>query len=329
MCEWYANRVILARVGPHILCTYGLFVGTGMALQVLVTHAFAQKTVQSSSAAWWVSVLVPWVTVVGWRVCSVCIEDAHQLRNGRWWTALCRPGYLEAGGHVFAMAFALTVGGRAHGIALCDSVNAGYYLALTFLKLGCVSYGCCWGVALTSDTWYATRYVDANAKVLRLQPKLHGVPLFPVSSFMAALFLKNAVFCALLLTMKSYRIGMATALLPFTNALDKRLYFSKRGDAAETEGIDPLEDFRMVPAAEKRRYCQVWARCDAIPCALAWLHLFTCHPVAVAPFDTGTTTLWMASGVAFALGVAAFGYHYGRCGCWCPQRSVGITLKKR
>lgn len=316
--EWFANRVVLFRCGSHIFCTYGLFVGVGLALQVVATHAFAQRV--AGSAAYWASALAPWVTVLGWRVCSVCIEDAHHLRAGRWATALRRPGYLEAGGHVFAMALALGIGGRAHGVALCDAVNAGYYLGLTFLKLGCVSYGCCWGVALSDkDAWYATRYVDADAKVVRLHPSMRGVPLFPVSSFMAVLFFKNAALCALLLTTGAYRVGAPTALLPLINALDKRLYFAKRGDTAADTGVDPHEDFRMVPAAEKRRYCQAWARWDAVPCALAWLSLLAWRPADASPETTAPS--WPGASAAFALGAVSFGYHYGRCGCWCIQRS--------
>jgi prolipoprotein diacylglyceryltransferase len=66
-------------------------------------------------------------------------------------------------------------------------------------RLGCHNYGCCYGKP-TQSRW-AVVYTHPQAKVLRLQPQLTGIPLVPTQIYSAAF--NFALFGLLLLVVAS------------------------------------------------------------------------------------------------------------------------------
>jgi len=294
---------------------------------------------QASMLAW----VGPAVTVLGWRLCSMFIEDAHEIRAGNVFRAFLRPGYLEAGGNSALMIFAflsglgwgtdLSLEGLKRYILFSDAFNVGYYLYLSALKLGCVVYGCCWGVTMEKPAWYSTYYTSPNAKCLRTRPDLLNKPLFPISSIMAMIFTKNSMLCFAYAMYLPYVPGIFTAVLPWINRLDKNLYFPYRGDGQET-GYVPAENFFMVDPPVKKAHCVKWAvpaqyngyfAAAYVLYAIIVLHLHASLTL-VPVFDQANAT---HAALAFAIPACTFGYFYREFGLWLEPKTWPDLVGKK
>lgn len=213
--EFYSDFTIFFQIGPFILATYGLFVGASCMTHTWITAAYLTALEEAKLLTVADELKAPLgafstlLIVVGYRLCSMFIEDTHELTKGNWLRALLRPGFLEAGGHTFLTVYGILVGlyltyaMYASGVplsvsrvlvpmcAIVDSLNVGYCTVMWLLSLGCVTYGCCWGMELPNHPWYATVYTSPGAKVLRIRPQLKGKPLYPHTTLRGFLFLKN------------------------------------------------------------------------------------------------------------------------------------------
>jgi len=280
---------------------------------------------------------------LGARLCSMFLEDAHHTNQGRYLTAFLRPGFLEAGfqSALVIWCFLSTFRGSASSLrdwmALSDVVLVSYYVGLLPAKLSCVVYGCCWGVQLKEDKWWATKYTNPVSKVLRMRPDLKGQPLFPVSTLMSLLFFKNALLCMVYVVMLPYVPGILTFLMTLLNRVDKNIYFALRGDSGGgSNGHNDFEDFRMVEASEKKTHCLKWARpttwnsCAAICNTVlvvgkALTTAETLDACVVRPLEAAASVPWLniriCAGLLFAfmLGLLSFGYHYKYLGVWLPR----------
>lgn len=115
--EWYCNYGTLFKLGPFIFSTYGVAVGLGGFMHYHVVMTFLSTFVASgllapaigaqASVLAWVGTAI---TVLGWRMCSMFIEDIHEIRAGNIIGAFLRPGYLEAGGNSALMIYAFLSG---------------------------------------------------------------------------------------------------------------------------------------------------------------------------------------------------------------------------
>lgn len=333
MIEGYCNRTIFLKIGPNILATYGLFVGCMGGTMLLTTLAYLQAmdpALLPPRDAWnALGALSAAAVMLGYRLCSMFIEDTHELNRGNVLRALLRPGFLEAGGHTFLTIFGASVGtmygGWRGALLFCDALNMGYYAGFCFLSLGCVTYGCCWGRPMAYDTWYATKYTSKDSKVLRMRPDLEGKPLFPHATFRAGLFLKNALLVGLLGAIV-YVPGLFSAVYPILNNWDKGLYYARRGDSgdATTSGFCKQENFRMVPPDEKKKHCQQWALVDklfgnAAIVAVLWMLVVngkTLYPLMPQVYDACTMVDPWSLLVAYLIPCFTFGYHRHRMGTW-------------
>jgi len=338
--EFYCNLTVALRVGPHILATYGLFTGvTGVMIYMSTTlylEAFEvaelgtfgdKKTLIGSTVVCFI--------MLGYRICSMQIEDAHELARGHFFRALLRPGFLEAGGHTFLTLFGAFAGlcfphPQGHvlipSVLLCDAFNVGYYAGFCVLSLGCVTYGCCWGIQLPQDTWYSTRYYAPEAKVLRVRPDLRGKALFPHSTLRGILFLKNAIIVMFIGTF-FYVPGVFSSIFPVLNHYDKQIYYKYRGDSSNDDaGFHREENFRMVSPSEKKIHVTAWARVDKLFGSVSMMVALWCictgkYNVQVNPFDAYTKASATPNFLfhCFVSGMVAcltFGYHYKRLGLW-------------
>lgn len=316
MLEWYGAFPILFSVGETKFSTYGMVAGAGgptCMLAMMRTARWLGGEEGGKVATPFVCFVCSVLPVLGWRLCSAAAEDCHLINDGKILLALKRPGFLEAGVWPPVVAFLLSVAVCSNSISsfwlLCDSFCVAYYAMLFFTKLGCVSYGCCWGALMEKAEWYSTYYSHPESKCIRMRPDLAGKPLFPVSTMMAFLFLKNSAIGVLIGCLGVYSPGMIVAILPHLNALDKKVYFPLRGDGEESS-FDEKEDFRMLSPAEKKRHCEKWSIPARVVSLLALANLL-CE--------------WMGSEIAlcflsFTSLFFLFGYHFPCMGCWCTER---------
>lgn len=351
--ECYCNlntilRLELCGFGPLIFSSYGLFVGFGGLIYYYVTKMFLDAFVDTEllmPATFDHSLLAcagPVVAVIGWRMCSMLLEDMHEVRSGNILRAFLRPGYLEAGGHSFLMIFSLLQGlgwgvrlsqdGVKHAVLLSDAFNAGYYLFLASLKLGCVVYGCCWGITMEQPRWYSTYYHSSNSKCIRTRPDLMNKPLFPISTMMAALFVKNSVICFVYAYYLPYVPGTFTAILPWVNRLDKNLYFPYRGDGANT-GYVPGENFYMVEPTVKKAHCIKWALPSMLNGYLALAYV--AYSVLVlrqhCSIDLGLNVdiISTHATLSFVFPATCFGFFYKHYGLWLPSKTRNDLVEKK
>ena len=210
--EWYSDFTIFLKLGPFILATYGLFVGISCMTFTWTSLAYlkAFEKLQIFSLADDLKAPIVAITtlmlMIGWRLCSMFLEDKHELDKGNYIRALLRPGFLEAGGHTFLTCYGILLGlyfsltsGQPLSLlslltpmcCLVDAMNIGYTTVMWLLSLGCVTYGCCWGKEVPAGTWYATVYTNPGAKALRIKPELKGKSLFPHTTLRGFLFMKN------------------------------------------------------------------------------------------------------------------------------------------
>jgi len=359
--EFYGNYTVLFRLGPHIIAQYGIWVGCGtwlqfslMVLWFKIFEAAGLMNLVSPSFYGTFSMMIIGLQFFGWRLCSMFLEDKHRVARGEYLTAFLRPGYIEAGGQSIAVitcttvALALALSGTPPATALTflfvltDVIYGPYMAAVALDKLGCVAYGCCWGLEMESDKWYATKYTNPNSKCLRMRPDLKGKPLFPISTLMAALFLKNSLICLLCALFLPYFPGIFTVLVPILNTYDKDIYFPYRGDGGgDQDGYDAKEDFYMVGSAAKRAHVIKWATpslyigraARIFSASYAAYSLFTGAPfVWLKPLDAledfSTVPFFVAGSIfSFMLMNFAAGYHFKDLGVWLPRSTLVAKAK--
>lgn len=345
--EWYSDLTIFIQLGPYILANYGLFVGVSCITHLWIVLAYLSaldkkdilevpEELRTPLVA-----LSPLLIMVGFRLCSMFIEDTHEIKKGNWIRALLRPGFLEAGGHTFCTVYGILLGlyftlttGQALSVTsvlvpmctIVDALNVGYTTVMWLCSLGCVTYGCCWGIELPAGTWYGTVYTSPGAKVLRIRPQLKGKTLFPHTTLRGFLFFKNGVILALI-GCYFYVPGLFTVIYPILNRKDKDIYYSKRGDAGEDMvGYCAPENFYMVAPGPKKAHCIAWSKPDqyfgyvARVAVIYWIAtgnaILQLNP---APEFMAAMTLphfYFGVAIAFLTGLLSFGYHYKSLGCW-------------
>jgi len=350
--EFWCNWFTLIEIGPVLISTYGVPSGFAGASFHVVTmyflHAFEVAGLQGINA----NELAPMCgvasvsAILGSRLCSMFLEDSHNIAAGRYLKAFLRPGWLEAGSangpiwvipalfaykHVYPDFF------FPKFLVFWDAFLVSYYIFMFFIKIGCISYGCCWGGVLDHPAWYATYYTNPRAKVLRMRPDLKSTPLFPCSSLMSLVFLKNSLICVSALYVFPYRPGLFGVFIPLINMGDKKLYFPWRGDSGGGEGgVDATEDFRMVAQVEKKAHCVKWAKPAKYLMFFTWSYFFctftTTPSIWVNMYDRKivdnfllTPHLVRDTVLSFMLWSFAFGFMYQVPGRWVPLAS---TMKK-
>ena len=195
-----ADRTIFFRRGNLILVTYGLFVAIGSLLFMLhITTLFLVQGVSPDDiiiflaaaalaaaffahAFWWVK---------RWK---------QMLRQPLWGLRLV--GFVSFGalfGLVFAAAaFALLFGYDA--LMVLDVVIRGMFIAYALGRIGCLTYGCCWGKESAGP---GIVYHNAEAKINRLHG-LSRTPRYPTPFYSA---LEGLVIFALVNILPAHRVS--------------------------------------------------------------------------------------------------------------------------
>ena len=173
--------VDLPLVGPtHLfLPTYGVL----FALSALVAWWWFLRRAQQIGVPQEVAFNLSFVSllagILGAKITLIAIDWRYYAANPAEILASFRSAGVLMGG-LAAGAIAFVVYGLRHRVPflrLGDAVAAPLALAQSIGRLGCYAAGCCWGVPLAHDAWWATTFTSAVATEQTGVP-LH-VPLFP------------------------------------------------------------------------------------------------------------------------------------------------------
>ena len=203
-----ANQTILFRRGSFILVTYGLFCSIGGLLfaqsnSILLTQQGLSRvqislfllgaTVSTSLFAW----LFWWLNRI------------RTMINQPLW-GINRIGFVSYGGLMGIVLFALVfaAGYGYHPFMLTDILMQGIFLAYAIGRIGCLTFGCCYGMP-TQRAWGIV-YTNPEAKVRRLGDR-RNIPRHPTQlySFVHAVVMVVLVNVAVSVTIP---VGLATAI---------------------------------------------------------------------------------------------------------------------
>jgi phosphatidylglycerol---prolipoprotein diacylglyceryl transferase len=181
--EWLANRPVLARAGPTVWVTYGLFVALGAAISMSVAlDRLATDGLTKAALVTYVLVLGPSMALGGRLLWFVVARD--QVRRLGAWRALRTVGFVSWGAYIgfFAGSTVYAVTQGLNLLWLLDRTVPAALLCSVVGRIGCLTYGCCFGRAYP----YGVRWYSPDSKVVRQLGSGPDVPRIPVQLLSAA-----------------------------------------------------------------------------------------------------------------------------------------------
>lgn len=329
--EW--SRPIHFRIGTNpsiIIVPYGLFMGIGFAALVFISltiGASSQEGLERLSSA----LNLTLVSAVAFaRLLSIVMEnDMAELRTQPLRTIL-RPGFWLHGG-----LFGATVGallayklGYVENFPLfAASLAIGLPLYEAFSRIGCHTYGCCYGrVAESSDRiaqpralwrllpYPAIRYSHpSHYAATRINPSLLHKPLIPIQLISATLFF--LLFIGISLPIARYTtVELAGAATLVCHAATRLITETYRADYRGREGwwLSTTGKLALIQASS----------------GMAWLVSILLAEEGVRVASHLGQFGWLSnqgrvrrSLFAAALGMLVYGIHVGEIGSWVAVKN--------
>jgi protein-S-isoprenylcysteine O-methyltransferase Ste14/prolipoprotein diacylglyceryltransferase len=139
-----AARTVLFELGPTRWVTFGLFAAFGATLALVDAYLGLVRLVPARIALWFVLTAPPAV-ILGSRVLALLYELRLLVANRR--AALGRVGFVSWGGYVGLAACAVACAGSSGlpALAWLDRVFIAALLCSASGRIGCLTYGCCYG----------------------------------------------------------------------------------------------------------------------------------------------------------------------------------------
>lgn len=178
--ERLANRVVLFRVGPAVLVTYGAFGALGTAVALAFCHALLRAFVSARDEALYLGGLALWMVFLA-RLLALVYQPRLLVTSPL--EALRRVGFVSWGGYLGMFTFPFL-------FARFASYDPWWLLDRTFLpalacsalgRVGCLTYGCCYGrasregIAWTHPEAKPNREKGAHGCVRRIPTQLFSV----------------------------------------------------------------------------------------------------------------------------------------------------------
>jgi phosphatidylglycerol---prolipoprotein diacylglyceryl transferase len=177
-----ANRTILYQNGSFIFVTFGLLVTGGAALWMLITAAcfFAHG----------LSLYQTTIFIVGATISALLLSHffwwighlPSMIRQPFW--GMLKIGYVSWGGlvgvAVFCLAFSIACGYPL--LTISDDVLRGLFAAYAVGRIGCLTYGCCYGMTTGGQGGHGIRYQNPDSKVVREKGEISG-PRYPTQLY--------------------------------------------------------------------------------------------------------------------------------------------------
>ncbi|KAF5373599.1 hypothetical protein D9758_000909 [Tetrapyrgos nigripes] len=201
-----------------ILTLYGPLMGLALSSLTLVSFTLTHGPLQLLAVSLSVTVMF---AVLFARILCLVYEDTIPVFLRDPIRVFLRPGFWLHGG-VFGAALGLSL--CSYVLKLVDirqvvpALCIGFPLYESISRLGCHTYGCCYGRIVrpgeTSSSsllkiFSPVTYVTYSAAAVRHQPNLRGKPLYPIQKISSCLFF--AQFVAILLLLAVGRLDKGTA----------------------------------------------------------------------------------------------------------------------
>jgi len=193
-CDRIADWTVLFRRGNVILVSYGVFVTIGAVIFML--HSSSLFLLQGLEKRFVVMFLLGAALLTAlFSHLFWWLGQWSEVRK-RPWQSVRKVGFASYGalfGLVFS-SFAFSYGAHTSPLMILDVVVRGMFIAYAIGRIGCLTYGCCWG--RDSGTRGIT-YHNPEAKVVRMagpgQPVRHPTPLYSAMEGLVLFILLNAL----------------------------------------------------------------------------------------------------------------------------------------
>jgi prolipoprotein diacylglyceryltransferase len=334
--EW--SRPVQLRIGrnpPIIIIPYGLFMGIGFAALVLVSLSIGAPSDQGLEDLSFALNLTLVYAVLCARLLSITMDDGFSALVSCPIRTLLRPGFWLHGGLFGATAgavFAYKLGYVHDFPVFVGSLAIGLPLYETFSRIGCHTYGCCYGRvadhAVQSGTlWRLFPYPPVRYShptdyaATRANPRLLHQPLIPIQLISATLFL--LLFLGIALPLAHYTsVEVAGATTLICHAGLRVITEAYRADYRGREG-------QWLSVTGKMALVQAKG-------AMAWLvSSLTAHGgmqrtrwlEQLEPSNFLAKERLLGPLFAATLGVVVYGVHVGDIGSWVETKVDGQSLQ--
>ncbi|KAJ7848929.1 Prolipo protein diacylglyceryl transferase-domain-containing protein [Mycena olivaceomarginata] len=312
---------------PIIIVPYGLLMGFGFAALVFTSLTIAPASREESvllSDALGITILS---AIFFARVFSMVMEDGIAKLIAQPMRTIFRPGFWLHGG-LFGAAVGAIISQRAGYVPnfplFAASLAVGLPLYEIFSRIGCYTYGCCYGCPVESIKgvpsqrshllWrmfpYAAVTYDhpSDYAVTRAEPKLLRQSLLPIQLISATIFFLLFVFISLPLAVyASPEIAGAVTLA--CHAAIRLVTETCRADYRGQSGGPISTTGKMA----------ILQGTIAITAAVHILLTNTFHPIGFADWaDVLVDGRISSSAVAVAVGTVVYGLHVDEIGTWIP-----------
>jgi len=196
------NYTILFQIKNYIFVTYGAFLGLACfsAISVALYYNMITGLDIYAIAKFYVFILLPaiFIGVRTLNIIQILLSEPKLIRERRLLSVIFSPGFNIQGGILFGALIIIFYGwlNNVSALQIGDGVVLGTALAEAIGRLGCYSYGCCWGKPTTNK--FSISYYNNNAKIIRTYANLAGLKLHPAQLYTAFSSLILFIFLAIL-----------------------------------------------------------------------------------------------------------------------------------
>lgn len=219
----FHNQTILFKIGNYIFVTYGGFLALGFfaGLSIALYYDLLVGYNVEQLLGFYLFILLPTI-FIGVRLLSIIetILDAKSFRLSRQSLVklILAPGFNLQGGILIGMLTLISYATISNIpiLPLFDGCSLAVALGEAIGRIGCHTYGCCWGKP--SAGLFSIAYQNKDAKVIRMKPHLYSVYLHPVQLYSAFVSFLLFLFLYWLIPFVQYD-GIITALYLITHGL--------------------------------------------------------------------------------------------------------------
>ncbi|THV07762.1 hypothetical protein K435DRAFT_959258 [Dendrothele bispora CBS 962.96] len=234
----------------YILTLYGPLMGLALSSLALVSFILSQSPRDSLAIALSVTIIS---AVLFARLLCLVYEDTLSVFFQNPLRVFLRPGFWLHGG-VFGAALGLMISSYVLNLIDMFEVASAFCIAFplyeSISRLGCHTYGCCYGRKVEEAEISSSQllklfspvtYVTSTAAAVRLNPALHGKPLYPIQKISSFLFFVQFIVIAFLTVKMRVDIGLAGSVSLATHAVIRLWTENFRDDfRGEVWGVIPL-----------------------------------------------------------------------------------------
>lgn len=246
--SYVTDNPIALRVGDYVVFYYGLLMGSAFcaAVATALLH-ISQAHVDDATLQGYLNVMCCFMfpfAVLGARLFSWVLEDGCKR------ALIFRPGFYWHGGLLGTMVGCF-IGCCVHYdnldlLPLLDGFGVATPAFEIFNRLGCLSYGCCWGIVVPATHPHAICYRNPHSCIFRKQEPTRHQWRYPVQVYAVALSVVQLLFLAPLSTTTQHWQPGFLFLISMTLSSVVRLFCEKyRGDP-RGEGTSSTRFFALV-----------------------------------------------------------------------------------